>query len=509
MSSTFHTSSLVAALVVSMLATHIGGLSIQEQVTLKGSEASGADRFGSAVDIDGDRAVIGSEGDDVPVRDTGAAYVFERGPDGWRETAILRAADPQPNDFLGTSVGISGDTVAVGSSYHDSISSNEGAVYVFRLVNGTWAQEAKLYPPDISPGDSFGYSLAVDGDTLVVGAPNDDIAGSTSGSVRVYSRTGSQWALHATLVAPDTDPHDSLGVSVDLHGDTLIAGAYATDFGGARSGSAYIFKRDGETWTYSAKLEAPDAGPDHRFGYAVAVHGAAAIVGAHRDNDPVTWAGSAHVFRQNDMAWEHEAKLTANDAAERDFFGFSVDIDGDLALVGAVQKVNGNQDSGAVYAFQRQGNEWTELQRLTPEDPNAGDGYGEAIAIDDGLVLAGSKRDGAGSVFVFAVDSDEDGLVDRDEARLGTDPSNPDTDGDGVLDGAEVHNHGTDPLDADTDDDLYGDGQEVTCASDPADATSFPTPVGEGCVPPDQLEPTIQAVVLTASTVTESAAATA
>ncbi|MGI8758559.1 MAG: Calx-beta domain-containing protein, partial [Acidimicrobiales bacterium] len=219
----------------------------------------------------------------------------------------------------------------------------------------TWAQQAKLTAIDAAAGDRFGRSVAVSGDTAVVGAYLDDdaFAGTDSGSAHVFTRTGTTWAQQAKLTAIDAAAGDRFGRSVAVSGDTAVVGAPFDDPTDTDSGSAYVFTRTGATWAEQAKLTAADGAADDHFGRSVAVSGDTAVVGAHfdDDDDAGTDSGSAYVFTRTGTTWAQQAKLTAADAAAYDYFGYSVAVSGDTAVVGARGDDDAGLDSGSAYVF--------------------------------------------------------------------------------------------------------------------------------------------------------------
>ncbi len=218
-------------------------------------------------------------------------------------------------------------------------------------TTGPSIQIAKLTSGDAATNDEFGYSVAISGDTAVVGAPYDDDAGSDSGSAYVFVRSGASWSQQAKLTAGDAAAGDEFGYSVAISGDTAMVGAYADDDGGSESGSAYVFVRSGASWSQQAKLTAGDAAADDWFGFSVAISGDTAVAGANGDDDAGAYSGSAYVFVRSGASWSQQTKLTAGDAAADNEFGYSVAISGDTAVVGAHLDDDGGSDSGSAYAF--------------------------------------------------------------------------------------------------------------------------------------------------------------
>ncbi|MGR0482418.1 MAG: FG-GAP repeat protein [Candidatus Electronema sp. V4] len=273
-----------------------------QQAKLTAEDSAANDWFGCSVSLSGDIAVIGTIGDDDW---KGSAYVFTRAADGkWSQQAKLTADDGAADNFFGSSVSLSGDTVLIGAHGDDEW---KGSAYVFtRAADGKWSQQAKLTADDGAATDQFGSSLSVAEDTAFIGAFHDD---EQKGAVYVFIRTGNVWTQQAKLTADDGVAYDSFSSSISLSGDTAFIGAYGTD---EYKGSVYIFRRTGSVWTQQTKLTTDGTAGDS-FGYRVSVSGDTALIGA---------ADSAYVFvRAADGTWSQQTKLIAADAAAPNGFG--------------------------------------------------------------------------------------------------------------------------------------------------------------------------------------------
>ena len=212
------------------------------------------------------------------------------------------AKDGAAYDRFGLSLFISGDRMVVGANGDDDKGSSSGSAYVFeRQSNGTWTQAAKLVAKDGAANDYFGWSVAVSGDHVVVGALTDDDNGPSSGSAYVYERqVNGTWTQAAKLVAKDGAAGDFFGRSVAISGEHIVVGVYGDDDKGGSSGSAHVFERQANgTWTQAAKLVAKDGAAGDRFGYTVATSGERVVVGAYRDDDKGSDSGSAYPFDIN------------------------------------------------------------------------------------------------------------------------------------------------------------------------------------------------------------------
>jgi hypothetical protein len=304
-------------------------------------------------------------------------------------------------------VALSGDTVVVGA-HHDDHGGGPyaGAAYVF-VRNGTsWSEQAKLIASDTASFDRFGFSMAFSDDTVVVGAYNDEHAGGLgAGSAYVFVRNGTSWSEQAKLIASDARTYDQFGNSVALSGDTAVVGASFSDnlalFDNA--GSAYVFVRNGTSWSEQAELIASDALPDVYFGNSVALSGDTAVVGAAQDSSGGVLSGSAYVFVRSGSTWSEQTKLRGSDTTFYDFFGSSVTLSGNTAVVAATGNDHaGDMDAGAAYVFLGSGANWSELAKLTASDAAAGNGFGKSVRLSgDTVVMGSSDVTETGSAFVF------------------------------------------------------------------------------------------------------------
>ncbi|MGH9838494.1 MAG: putative Ig domain-containing protein [Blastocatellia bacterium] len=388
-----------------------------EQQQLLANDGASADRFGHAVALGGDTVVVGAPDDDIGAKvNQGSAYVFTRnGPAGnmdWTQQLRLIAADGEAGDRFGFSVALGGDTLVVGAPQDDNGGlRDQGSAYVFVRSgppgNVDWTQQQKLIAGDGAINDHFGISVALSGDTVVAGASVDTIgANPGQGSAYVFTRSGANWTPQQKLTANDGAAGDRLGISVALSGDTVVAGAEGAN---GDQGAVYVFVRSGAVWTRQQRLIARDGQSDEFFGQSVALSGDTLLVGATSDDIGENFhQGSAYVFVRGDTGWTQQQKLIADDGAPLDNFGFAVALSGDTAVVGAFFDDSGNQDQGSAYVFTRSGAIWTQQKRLTANDGAAGDNFGNSVALNGDTVVMGALADDVGgnvnqgSVYVFA-----------------------------------------------------------------------------------------------------------
>jgi len=377
--------------------------SFVEQAKLTALDAAAGDSFGVRVSISGDTAVVGAPGDDDGGDLSGSAYVFTRSGTTWTEQAKLTASDAAAGDGFGNTVAVSGDTAVVGAINDDDAGDRSGSAYVFVRSGTTWTQQAKLTASDAAAFDLFGREVAVSGDTTVITAASDDDGGLQSGSAYVFVRSGTTWTQQAKLTASDAAADDQFGNAVTVSGDTVIVGAAVDDnAGGSNSGAAYVFVRSGTTWSQQAKLTASDPRTSDRFGFSVTVSGDTAVVGAIFNGNLASngfegdRTGAAYVLVRSGTTWTQQAKITASDGVPDDRFGSfgSAAISGDTVAIGATKDGDAGSNSGSAYVFTRSGTTWTEQAKLTASDAAAGDIFGISVGVSGDTVAVGASEDG-------------------------------------------------------------------------------------------------------------------
>ena len=357
-----------------------------------------SDFFGQSVGISGNTAVAGVMWDDDVDANAGAAYVFTGLAGQWTQQAKLVADDGGLGHEFGYSVGISGDTVLVGA--HRSGNNLSGSAYIFTRDSGnTWTQQAKLLPTDDLGSYFFGHSVALDGETAVVGSAFES-------AVYVFVRSGTTWTQQAKLIPDDVPFNIRFGISVSIDGDTILIGANYDLDNGTRSGAVYVFVRSGTTWPQQAKLHPSDPDVFDEFGNAVSISGDTAIIGSHLDNDLGADSGSVYVFSRFDGSWAQQTKLVASDGTSGDKFGNAVSMDGEILLVGAEKD---NFSAGAAYLYSNNGGIWNEESKIVASDDRPNSQFGSAVSIDQDMAIIGSSIDdhtmdpgsNAGSAYIF------------------------------------------------------------------------------------------------------------
>ena len=466
---------------ITLLLTGPGGLTntytitahrLVQQAYVKASNTGAGDQLGYSIALDGDTLVVGAPteaGSGTGVNpahnngasNSGAAYVFVRNGSTWTQQAYLKASNTSAGDWFGYSVALAGNTLAVGAPFEDGSATGvngaddngtlaAGAVYVFTRSGTIWNQQAYIKASNTGADDQFGRSVALSGETLVVGAPEEDGSGigvnptsnnltSNSGAVYIFTRSGTTWSQQAYLKASNPDVSDLFGESVALDGDTLAVGAKEEDSiltgvtagspssgvtgnGAGESGAVYIFTRSGTVWSQQAYVKASNAEANDLFGISVAVSDNTVAIGARSedsnatgingaDNNSASASGAAYVFTRTGTTWSQQAYIKASNTQTGDNFGATIDVDSDILIVGTgfdlggpfpsedsgATGVNGNDsdnsivDSGAAYIFRRVGSTWSQQAYVKASNTGSDDLFGIAVAVSGDTIAIGAR----------------------------------------------------------------------------------------------------------------------
>ncbi|MCK5261624.1 MAG: FG-GAP repeat protein [Thermoplasmatales archaeon] len=324
------------------------GTTWYEEQKLVPSDGAGGDRFGVTVSIDNEYAVVGSFKNAVNGVRKGAVYVYKRYGTTWVEEQKLVASDGGAGDKFGSGIQIDEDYIVVGSHVHDYNEHDIGAAYVFKRNGSTWHEQQKLLASDGQEEDEFGGSVSLDGDYIVIGAAMDEKSGANHGASYVFKRDGTNWIEEQKLTASDGENNDLFGGSVSIDGDYIVIGAYMDDKSAPNKGAAYVFKRDGTNWIEEQKLTASDGESGDDFGVRVSIDEKIIAIGAWKDVHNGSRSGSAYIFERDGTTWVEEQKLVASDAASGDWFGHSLILDGNYMIIGAP---GDESHTGSAYIF--------------------------------------------------------------------------------------------------------------------------------------------------------------
>ena len=373
----------------------------QAKLTLNGGAAN--DLFGNYVALSGDWAVFGHPQKDVGGnQDQGAAYVYQRAGATWTLKQTLTASDGGAFDRFGLGLAISGSTMVIGA-HTDNI--GKGAAYVFALVGNTWVERQKLTASDGQAKDNFGVSVAVSGQSIVVGAPGEGITDThTPGAAYVFILSGTTWAQQQKLTAPDGVPGGGFG-TVTISGDAVVVSAHDNPWLGIDHGAVYLFKRSGGWWNFQQKLTSPNPVPLGHYGHIAVLSGDTLVVGGEVATPFIE--ETIYVYAQSGGIWGLQQKLSDPDGVGAGF-GLRFEFDGERIVAGCTNDdILGAEKPGSAYVFARTGTTWTLQQKLIAADGQAQDYFGQSVALSGGTIIVGAYLDdiGAnqdqGSAYVF------------------------------------------------------------------------------------------------------------
>ena len=336
-----------------------------EEAKIQASDAQASDNFGWATDIssDGNTVIVGAPfKNEGASSNVGAAYVFTRSGSVWSQQQKLSGTSSAAGNQFGIEVAISdnGENIVIGERYDDTASLNAGATYVFILSGSTWVQQQKITPAGLSANSFFGRAVDISGNgnnsnTLISSTTGSDDG---RGSVFIFTRSGSAWTQEAKIQPTGLNPNDFFGrsVSISEDGNTIVVGAYQDDTNGLNSGSVFIFTRSGTVWTQQQKIQSTDAISKSQFGLDVDItnNGDTIIVGAYIEDAIALDSGAAYIFTRASGVWTEQTRILSSDLEAGDELGFAVSLNslGTRAVVGARREDTGGTDTGAVYIFE-------------------------------------------------------------------------------------------------------------------------------------------------------------
>jgi len=374
----------------------------QQQVLTTTDAAEGS--FGCSVSVSGDTAVIGAGEtivDNQP--STGAVYVFVRNGTTWDLQQELKASDGEISDGFGCSVAVNGDTVVIGASGRAvSKVPAPGVVYIFVRNSGVWTQQQEISAADGAASDFFGGAVAVNADTAVVGAWGKEVGTHLEqGAAYVFVRSGGVWTQQQEITENGA-AGDLFGRSVAVTGNTVVIGAPGKSNPHVNQGAAYVFVRKAAAWTKQQELIASNGANHDYFGAAVALSGDTALIGAPNNiNPPNPGEGVAYVFVRSAGQWAQQQELKAANGTLRNGFGASVGLSGNTAWISAIETLLRGQIQSIAYAFARGGGVWAQKQEVKAA---AASGFASAfpspVAVDGDTAVIGANLDGAAYVFV-------------------------------------------------------------------------------------------------------------
>ena len=313
-------------------------------------------------------------------------------------------------DVFGLPISMSGDTAVIGDSDDSHDGPSSGAAYVFVKDGAGWVQQQKLLPTTPADNQSFGISVGIEGDTIVVGSPGEgDIFDPLTGAAYIFVRDGSSWVLHQKLLLPQRRAGDAFGTAVGISADSIVVTARGGADENFLPGTASVFTRDQTgVWLLQQKVRASDQIRDQMYGMSAAISGDTVMVGSeYVDPSHGAGVGAVYVYERVGTVWSQTKKLTASTWRAGYEFGRYLAIDGNIAVIGAYHEEHGPNTRGSVYVFVRDHGEWGQKQKLfVKEDLGEWDDFGVSVAIHGSTIIAGNNgADGQrGAAYVFTAD---------------------------------------------------------------------------------------------------------
>lgn len=408
-----------------------------ERAYIKASNAEANDLLGTMAAISGDTIIAGAPSEDGGSKqvngdessnsatESGAVYVWVRSGSSWVKQAYLKAMDAMAGDIFGATVGIWGDTIVVGAVRTDPIGTSyqhPGAAYVFVRKDGTWSQQARLTAHDGAPGDSFGHFVAIEGDTIAVGATRAGGSGDSPGAVYVFTRSGAEWSEQTVVRANQPMNGSNFGSTVLLDRGTMLVAAELEQRG---AGAAYVFVRkpDG-SYTQQARLTAEQPRDNEIFGSTMALRENTIAIGAPNSMQPlVVPSGSVYVFERSGDDWRSVGVLHPIVPRSDDYFGSSVGLTSRAIVVGASGENSGGRGigadprradgtlSGAVYVFPREPAGWTSPTFIKASNADARDGFGYTFANSENVLVVGAPFEASAAKGVNGKSADNSAIA--------------------------------------------------------------------------------------------------
>jgi hypothetical protein len=366
----------------------IDPMMINGETIIDRMNASAGDSFGKSVSIDGNTAIIGASGTRQAI---GAAYVFELIETTWQQTKILIPDDGDWLESFGQSVAIQGDFIVVGSPVHNEI----GAAYVYKYINNTWQLETKLTPDDGTIGDEFGDTVAIDQNRIVISA-HEHAQG--KGAVYIFERLGNSWQQTEKLMVKAPDIGYKFGETFAISSNTI---AIHNNHG---TGSVHIFTYSNGSWSQQAKLISNNV--HGLFGDAISLYENTIAINESIYYEDDEHSGFVYIFERISTEWIEQQKLIANDIKNNDRFGRSLSMRGNTLVIGARRDDDKGEDSGSAYIFKKANNVWSQTAKITATDGTAGDQFGGSISTDGNTIIVGAYHNSdngtdSGTAYLF------------------------------------------------------------------------------------------------------------
>ena len=386
-------------------------LILQESEKLNSTNDSN-DRYGFTSAIHVDMAIVGAYDVDINGIHSGAAYFYRFDGNSWIEEPIVLPSQSSTYAYFGWAVDIS-DNFAVVSA------SGDKKIFVYQFDGMSWNEEAVISLGN-SSNDLFGWDVSIDGNRIIVGAPGDDVNGPTSGAAYIFEFDGVSWIQQAQLIPSNGTAGDFFGGGVSISGDRVLVGAGVQPGMAGGPGTAYIYEFDGVSWNNETIVTPSNGNSYDYFGQEVSLQGDVAVVGSMHFDGVGNESGAVYVYRYDGNDWDHETIIQASDASAGQFFGGTVCTSDEMIIVGAIgDGTNGNFAGAAyVYWYDYVTDSWEEKVKLLPSDGESGDWFGQSVGVHEGTAIVCSWYEDdngtdAGAGYLYHVgDLDGDSIID-------------------------------------------------------------------------------------------------
>jgi hypothetical protein len=394
-------------LLIALLVGALAAPGSAQAVKLVADDAAAFDQLGGSVSLSGRHLAVGSHFSDGVDFNTGAVYLWRQDITGWALEAKVEAADPAINDQFGYDVALDGDTLLVGTQ--TSLGGGAelmGSAQIFRRVNGRWVVEASLAPEQLTSLSRFGWTVDLEGDRAIVGAPFHSADFEFSGASWTYRREGERWIDEGLLLPHDPAEDQLFGHDVALSGDIAAVSAVWHGQTEASIEAVYLFRHDGAGWNEIDKLSPDDLAVNDDFGATLALDQGRVAIGSPSDDDHGNASGSVYVYARDPTGWSLQQKVTAVDATQDEHFGQAVALSGDTLVVGAIDVAGSTPWGGAVYVFRWTGESWRQEAKLTPSGLLPFGYFGSSVSVDGSRIAGGAHLDDlaaehAGAAYVY------------------------------------------------------------------------------------------------------------
>jgi len=411
---------IITALLMSTVAI-LGQFPEQKLVPL---DNESGDFFGRYLCIQNNQLIISAHEDDVNGYASGSIYTFDNinNPDEFEEKQKLFPDDGDVEEFFGYSVDIDGPWAITGSHHDSDYGGSSGSAFILKIEENEWALTQKLLPTDPKAGDEFGKAVGIWKKDVAVGSFLDDDKQTNSGSVYIFTDSGSGWFQAEELYSSDPEAYDQFGNFLALRHGWLAVGVPEKKDKGEKSGAVYVFQKTDSNYVEIQKIVPDDLAAGDLFGQALAIDKNTLAIGAYKADNPKTDGGRVYVFKFNNDKWELSQTIIANDNDTGDHFGSSIALDDDILAIGAYFDDDKGSKSGSVYLYKKENDTFKYINKITASDGKAGAAFGASLSLDDSKLLVGAYADTengffSGAAYVYDISSSVDVINQQNELQ--------------------------------------------------------------------------------------------